>query len=380
MDTYDALSISDLRARDAKKWHQYPGDVLPLWVADMDFPIAQEIKEALASFALGNDYGYQLSAGRRELKPSLVKWLADNHNWQVEEDHIEAINGIVPGLYLASLSCTTPSEEVLIPTPIYPPFMKAAQNTHRHIHYVQMVEKERWELDLDALEDAVTDSTRLLMFCNPQNPTGRVFSREELESLAAFVLKHDLWIVSDELHADITYDHQHIPIASLGSDIAQRTLTLYGPTKPFNIAGLKVGFAISENPELLTRFKEKAEGLVGPPNTFGQVATIAAYTQGDKWLRDTLSYIKANRDFVAEYLAAELPQIGFKPPEGTYLAWLDFRNRGIEDLESFLLEQAKVGLNQGPSYGPGGEGFARLNLATSRAIVTEALERIRKAL
>ena len=237
-----------------------------------------------------------------------------------------------------------------------------------------------WRIDFEALEALVTPATRLFMLCNPQNPTGRVFTRGELERLADFVLKHRLWVVSDELHSDLVYEgFEHIPFASLGEEIAERTVTLFGPTKTFNIAGLKIGFLASQNKALLERVKGTGFGLVGAPNVVAQTATIAAYAEGDAWLNETLSYLKANRDYVADFVKRELPGVEHTAPEGTYLAWLDFRNLGLENPEAFLLEEAKVALNDGSWFGPGGEGFVRLNFATSRHIVRQTLERIRDA-
>ena len=266
-------------------------------------------------------------------------------------------------------------------SPIYGPFRMAVEETGRKPVYNPFVhDGAHWRIDFGALEASVTPATRLFMLCNPQNPTGRVFTRDELERLAEFVLKHRLWVVSDELHSDLVYaGHEHIPFASLSDDIAQRTITLFGPTKTFNIAGLKIGFLVSQNEALLKRVQSLAHGLVGAPNVVAQAATIAAYNEGDAWLKETLSYLQANRDFVADFVKRELPGVEHTSPEGTYLAWLDFRSLGLENPEAYLLEQAKVALNDGSWFGPGGEGFVRLNFATSRHIVQAALERIRDA-
>lgn len=363
------------------KWRQYPSDVLPLWVADMDFPVAEPIKQALRAYVDTDNFGYPPREGLPGLRESLQARLLDRYGWRAELDEVEPMSGIIVGLHLACLICASAGEEIIIQPPVYPPFISTILETGRIPLYNQLVQTPSgWEIDFDALERSVTPSTRLLMFCNPHNPTGRVFRRAELERLASFVLRHRLWVVSDELHSDLIYDgYEHIPFATISDEVAQRTVTLMGPTKTFNIAGLRIGFIISQNPALLARFKALA-GHLHAPNIFAQAATIAAYRDSSAWLQETLSYLDANRQFIASFLAQELPQVRLAPPEGTYLGWLDMRRLELgDDLYRFLLEDAKVGLNDGPRYGPGGEGFTRINFATSRAIVQEALIRIRDA-
>lgn len=380
---FDSLSEDDLRQKACVKWQQYPADVLPLWVADMDFPIADTIKTALSEHLAGNNFGYPPRGGLPGLKESLVRRLATRQGWQVETADIHLLGGIIPGLYLAALACASEGEEVIVQSPIYPPFMMAINDTRRVVRYNPLrFDGSQWEIDFEGLEELVTPATRLLMFCNPHNPSGRVFRREELERLAEFVLEHRLWVVSDELHSDLTYPgQQHIPFASLSDEVAQRTITLCGPTKTFNIAGLKIGFLIAQNPQLLERVKSIAGHLVSGPNVMAQAAAMAAYETSDDWLEQTINYLDGNRHFVSDFVEQELPQVRFAEPEGTYLAWLDFSGVTLDkDLNSFLLEDCKVGLNDGPAYGPGGEGFTRLNFATSRSILKEALMRIRNGL
>ena len=381
--SFKILETETLQQKASLKWQHYSEEVLPLWVADMDFPTAQPIQDALATFAKSNNLGYPSWEGLPGLKESVEARLIERYGWAVAPPQIHPLNGIVPGLYLACLAFAEPGEEVIVQTPIYPPFLSAVEETGRTPLYNPLVQHdEGWEIDFDGLEALVTPKTRLLMLCNPHNPTGRVFRLEEVERLADFALRHGLWVVSDELHSDLVYRGQrHTPIASLGREIGERTLTLFGPTKTFNIAGLKIGFAVSEGEEPLERFKEQARGLVGAPNVMAQAATIAAYTDGSAWLQGALEYLDENRKFIRTFLEEHLPEIGYTPPEGTYLAWLDFSRLGLGSrLDTFLLEEAKVGLNVGTLYGPGGEGFARLNFATSHSILKEALLRIRDTL
>ncbi len=379
--SYDTLSTSDLRQKDCAKWQRYGDEVLPLWVADMDFEIAEPIKKAVRSYVGTNNFGYPDAAGLPGLKEAVVERLSGRYGWNVAPEQVHLLNGIVTGLFLGVLACTSEGEDVVMQSPIYGPFRMAVEKTGRNPVYNPLVhDGARWRIDFEALDALVTPATRLFMLCNPQNPTGRVFTRGELERLAEFALKHRLWVVSDELHSDLVFDkHEHVPFASLSEEVAGRTVTLFGPTKTFNIAGLKIGFLVSQNEALLERVRAVALGLVGAPNVVAQTATMAAYREGDAWLNETLRYLKANRDYVADFVERELPLVKHTAPEGTYLAWLDFRGLGLENPEAFLLEEAKVALNDGTWFGPGGEGFVRLNFATSRHIVAAALERVRDA-
>jgi cystathionine beta-lyase len=379
---FDAISMETLKARQCNKWTRYGEDVLPLWVADMDFPTSDKIVAAMQARADSSNLGYPMGgytgAGEPGVAEAIIKRQAGYH-WQLEEEDIWLINGIVPGLFLGAMAFASPGEEIIMQTPIYPPFMYAVEKTGRTPVYNPMnFDGENWQIDFDALEALVTPSSRVFMLCNPHNPVGRVFRRDELEKLADFALRHRLWVISDELHCDLRFDgHEHIPFASLNEDIAQRTLTLFGPTKTFNIAGLKIGIAVSQNHALLARFQAAAPALITPPNVIAQAAIQAAFNEAGDWLESTLTYLDGNRHFVADFVKEHLPGVRYGGTEGTYLAWLDFNNLGLgENLETFLLETCKVGLNPGPSFGPGGEGFARLNFATTREVVSEALGRI----
>ncbi len=383
---FDSLSLETLQDKRCGKWQYYPKGVIPLWVADMDFPIADSIKKALHDYIDSDNIGYPERDGIPGLKETVAQRLKTRYNWNLEAKHIHHMSGIISGMYLGSLACTSEGEEIILQTPLYPPFSMATKDTKRvPVNNPLVWNGQSWEMDFDQLESLVTPATRMMMLCNPHNPTGRVFTRQELEKLADFALRHRLWILSDELHADLTYEQTHIPIASISPEIAQRTITLYGPTKAFNLAGLHIGFMISENTKLLERATHMVGYMLGFPNVPSQVATLAAYTQAEDWLIDTKNYLKANRDFIYDFLATEIPDIKHAKPQGTYLSWLDFRALGLNgdkaggELFTFLSEKAKVGLNDGPLYGAGGEGFSRINFATSRPILQEALNRIRDA-
>ena len=383
MTSFD-VTVKAMREKNCMKWTHYEGDVLPLWVADMDFPPADVITQALTERARSGNLGYPTgyATGEPGLRGALKTWLSERHGWQVAEDDIMPVHGIVPGLYLGALACASAGERVLLQTPIYPPFISAVNDTGRVAQYSPLVwSGSRWEMDLDGLEATITPETRLLMICNPHNPTGRVFERGELEALADIVLRHRLWVVSDELHSDLVYPgQQHIPFASLSDEIAERTITLLGPTKTFNIAGLKIGFIIAQNAALRDRLKRVGAGLVTPPNVMAQSAAKAAYTEGGAWLSGALEYLQSNRDRVTKFAETYLPEGRYQAPEGTYLAWLELNTLNLGESLYDKLLACGVGLNEGPPYGPGGAGFARLNFATSAAIVDEALERLKTGL
>ena len=383
MTSFD-VTLAAMREKNCMKWTYFDGDVLPLWVADMDFPPADVITQALTERARSGNLGYPAgyATGEPGLREALQGWLETRHSWKVDEDDITPVHGIVPGLYLGALACASAGEGVLLQSPLYPPFISAVNDTGRTAQYSPLVwSGSRWEMDLAGLEATITPETRLLMICNPHNPTGRVFERTELEALAEIVLRHRLWVVSDELHSDLVFPgQQHIPFASLSDEIAARTITLLGPTKTFNIAGLKIGFIITQNKALRDRLKLVGRGLVTPPNVMAQAAAKAAYTEGGAWLSGALEYLQNNRDRVTAFAETYLPEGRYSAPEGTYLAWLELNNLNLGDTLYEKLLACGVGLNEGPPYGPGGEGFARLNFATSAAIVDEALERLKTGL
>ncbi|GEM87461.1 MalY/PatB family protein [Meiothermus granaticius] len=362
------------------KWHLYPEDVLPLWVADMDFPIAPEITQALME-RLRYGIGYPKGQGDSLLLQAILTEQERKHGLKgLEPENLWLTSSVVPGIYATVLGLTSPGEEVLTLTPVYPPFLSAINDYGRIPKHSPMVRTPQgWEIDFEELERLVSPATRLLMLCNPQNPTGRVFRREELERLAEFALRHRLWVMSDELWANLVYEGPHIPIASLNGEIAARTVTLSGPCKTYNTAGLGGGVAISHNKALLERMKQATKGVMGHPNVMSMAMWRAGIESGQVWLQQTLERLRGNRDFLGDFLRTRLPQVGYVPPQGTYLALLDFTAFPFaKDVYQVMLKQAKVALNDGPPFGPGYQGYLRLNFATPREIVQEALERIAK--
>jgi len=375
---FDDVTLDQLRAKPLMKWRKYHPDVLPLWVADMDFPVAEPIRAALRAFADGDLYGYPAWTGLPGLHQAVVDRLERRFGWSVPVEAVWTIPGTVAGLFGAVKAFAARGDGVLATTPLYPPFRMATERQGRLFQAVDLAEREGgFRLDEQALDAAIDPSTRLLALCHPHNPTGRVFDRGELEALAARVLDHRLFVVSDELHADLNFGPRHIPFASLSPELTRRTVTLVGPTKAFNLAGLKIGFAIAEDPSVLERFKDAMFGFATSAPSVSQAGALAALRDSDDWLDDTLAYLLANRDRVVARVRDDLPGVRVHPPEATYLAWLDFSDTPLaHDPAGALLERARVALNDGPSFGAAGAGFARLNFATPRAVVDLALDRI----
>jgi cystathionine beta-lyase len=378
----ERLAEEVLRQRSGEKWQEYPPDVLPLWVADMDYPMAEPIRRRLQRALDVGDSGYPLHPRPTKLPALYAERALRRYGWRVEPRRVELISEVVQGMYVAITQFSEPGEGVIVQTPIYPPFLSAVRDLGRTLVENPLRQTaEGFALDLEGLRAAAARA-RILMLCNPHNPTGRVFRRDELEAIAAVAEQHDLVVVADEIHADLVYrGARHIPFASLSPEAEARTITLTAGSKAFNIAGLRVALAIFGSDALKRRFvafeRHLRGGLAGP----GILALEAAWSHADPWLDEVLAYLEANRDHVAAFVRAELPGVRHAAPEGTYLAWLDCRALGLAPSpQRFFLERAKVALSDGPSFGPPGEGFVRLNFATSRAILSRALEQLAKSL
>lgn len=372
------------RGTDSLKWQRY-GSALPLWVADMDFAAPEPVLEALHARVAHGVFGY--GAPPEELTETLCARMADRYGWAVAPEHIVYLPGLVSGLNVVCRAIGEPGDEVLVQTPVYPPFLAAPENQDRRLVTAELSAEHRnghlhYTFDDAAFAAAIGARTRLFILCHPHNPVGRAFSVDELNRLATLCERHDLTICSDEIHCDLLLDgRRHTPLAALAPDIAQRCITLMAPSKTFNIAGLGASFAVIQNSELRRRFKQAMRGIVPDANILGLSAALAAYRHGDNWLRALLDYLTANRDYLVEYVARHLPGIGSTVPEATYLAWLDCRGAAIPgNPHEFFLKQANVALNDGATFGPGGEGFVRLNFGCSRAMLAEGLERMRAAL
>jgi len=380
---FDALDLAQLRRRRGEKWRLYAPDVLPAWVAEMDFPLAEPVRRAVAEAVELEDLGYPLDPRPDELPACFAARMEQRFGWRIDPRRVEVIADVVQGVYVALGQCSAPGEGIVLQTPIYPPFLEAVAETGRRLVENPLVDRgDRYEIDLDALRAALGGGARVFVLCNPHNPTGRVFERAELEALAELASARDLVVVSDEIHADLVYQgRRHTPFASLAPEVEERTITLTSATKAFNIPGLRCAVAHFGSAELRRRFLGVPRHLRGGLGALGQAATLAAWREGDPWLDAVRAYLAGNRDRVARFVAAELPGVEHRAPEAGYLAWLDFRALCLAPTpQRFLLERARVALSAGERFGAPGQGFARLNFATSRALLDEILERVAKAL
>ncbi|WP_240741618.1 MalY/PatB family protein [Deinococcus sp. KSM4-11] len=384
-DARDHLDVTALRHPDSIKWTLYPPDVIPLWVADMDYPVAPAILAALQE-RLTRGLGYHQLRGDPELMPLLHAHLATQGLDDLPEDGIALQPGVVPGLYAAVHALTTPGEPVVTMVPIYHPFHLAITDLGRRVAGVPLREGEDgYEINWAAM-DAAARGSRLLMLCHPHNPTGRVWSAGELEKLRDLAIARDLFVVSDELHADLRFTGEAFEAFAADPRVRSRTITLTGPCKAYNTAGLGIGAMLSHNAGLVKRVRTSAGGLMGHEGALSVTMWRAALKEGGPWLADTVAYLHANRDFLIDYLRTNLPWVRAYTPEATYLAWLDLRDHPrVGDIQSFLLDEAKIAVHDGPVFAPEAQkaqyqGFIRVNFATSRALLTEALDRMTTAL
>lgn len=369
----------------SQKWHRYGDDVLPLWVADMDFVSPPAVLEALRARVDHGVFGYGQVPD--SLRDTLCAWSERHYGWCIEPDWQLWLPGVVPALHLASLALTEPGDGVLTITPIYPPFLRVAERTGRMPQQAAMAEPsapgDPWRLDLEALEAAITPRTRLLLWCHPHNPTGRVWTRDELAGLAELVERHDLIVVSDELHCDLLLDEgaRHVPLAAALPALAARTLTLWAPSKTFNLAGLTTACAVISDPTLRRRFATAAKGLTPDGNVLGLVAAEAAYAEGDPWRQALLEVLRGHRQTLVERVA-RWPGVVMSAPESTYLAWLDLRQSpalaGVDSPQQTLLQRAAVALSDGADFGA--PGLARLNFGTTATQLEAALARLDEVL
>ena len=387
---YDFDTLPPRRGTPNLKWNAYDADVLPMFVADMDFVSPQLVIDALREQVDSGLFGYPnliLHGDGIDLptfRDVIVDRMARRYQWLIQPQDIVFIPGVVVGTNIAVYALCAPGEAMLVQPPLYPPMLMAAAATQRGRVDAPLVQQSdgSYAIDWGGFESAITADTRMFLFCNPHNPTGRVFRRNELERMAEICLRHDLLIASDEIHSDLLFGGQrHIPTASLSPAIADRTVTLIAPSKTFNLPGLQCSIAIIQNPDLRQKFNTARHGLVPWVNLMGLIAGEAAYHHGHEWLDQVLVYLEDNRDFLHDFVQRDLPSIQMAKPEGTYLAWLDCRKAGIEGSPyQFFLDKARVALGDGTIFGPGGEGFVRLNFASPRSMLVDALERMKTAL
>ena len=381
---YDFDRVIERRSTNSNKWRKYPADVLPLWVADMDFASPEPVVRALRERVEHGVYGYGFEGP--EFAEVFVDRVQKRYGWTIGPEALVLIPGVIPGLNVACHALTAPGDGLLMQLPVYPPILRSPTNhgLSRDGAPLGRERDGRYVADLDAVRAAIHPRTRAFILCNPHNPVGRVFTREELAGMARICLERDIPIIADEIHCDLLFSGQrHVPIASLAPEIERRTITLMAPSKTFNLAGLKVSVAVIPDASLRERFMAaRGDYVQASVNILGYAAALAAYRDGQEWLDELMRYLEGNRDFLVDYVRRHLPGVSMPTPEGTYLAWLDCRSAGpaAADPFTFFLERAKVALNDGALFGAGGQGFVRLNFGTPRALLTEGLERMRRAL
>lgn len=358
-------------------------NVIPLWVADMDFATPKCIRDAVSERAKHEIYGYSL-------KPtgffnSIQNWLKNTHQWEIAKESILFSPGVVPGLVLSILTYTDPGDKIIVQTPVYFPFFQSIEGNGREMLINPLKEHEGYyEMDFEDLKSKIDSRTKMILLSSPHNPVGRVWKKEELEELVDICVAHDIIIVSDEIHADLVFKpNKHTPLASISERAKNQTLTFMAPSKTFNMAGLSTSFVIIENKILHQKYNETLSNYhLYMGNVFGNVASEAAYTHGAEWLEEMLVYTEKNIDFVEEYLKNNIPAIHFLKPEGTYLLWLDFKalKMNDEELKAFLVHKAEIGLNQGIIFGENGTGYMRMNVACPKSLLEKALLQLKEAI
>lgn len=383
---FDFDQIIDRRHTQSAKYKFYDPEVLPMWVADMDFRAPPDVIDAVRAQAEHGIYGYELVS--ENLLALIQERLERLYSWRVTPKDIIAIPGLVTGFNVAARAVCQPREAFLVQPPVYFPMLDVSKNTgllrqEAPLTAVANGHTLRYDSDFEAFEAAITDRTRLFLFCHPHNPVGKIFNRTELTRLADICLRHNLIICSDEIHSELLLGGaSHIPIATIAPEVAQRTITLIAPSKTFNTPGLFCGFAIIPNPDLRQQFQDICNQLVLHVASFGLTAAEAAFSPAtDEWLTALRAYLTANRDTLVDYVAEFFPGVRTTVPEATYLAWLDCRDLNLPETPfEFFLKHAKVALSDGATFGVGGEGCVRLNFACPRATLLQGLEQMRAAL
>jgi cystathionine beta-lyase len=354
-------------------------DVLPLWVADMDFAAPEAVTRALSERAAHPIYGYSFYPD--SLYDALLSWLKSRHHWLPERDSLMLVPGVVPSLFAAVQAFTQPNEGVIVQPPVYFPFFSAVETQQRRlIENPLRLENGGYHIDFEHLESCAAQGAKLLLLCSPHNPVGRVWTRAELHEILRIARQFDMTIFSDEIHADLVYaDACHTPLMTL-ANAQDKIITAVAPSKTFNIPGLGLSALIVTHAEQRAALQKVFDSLhISNTNPFSIAAFEAAYRGGGDWLDSLLIYLRGNRDFVAEYLAREMPKIRLTPAQGTFLLWLDCRELHLSDpqLREFFVRQAKVGMNPGTVFGTGGSGFMRMNIAAPRHVIATALARMR---
>jgi len=368
--------IIDRSNTSSSKWEKYAGrDIMPFWVADMDFPVPEFILDAIRARLEHEIIGY--TRVPQTLIQAFQSWLQRNYSWTVLEEWLVWLPGVVPGFNLAARAVAEPDSALMIPTPVYYPILAVPGNTGQQAQTVALVPdgNRRWCMDFDALQSTVSSNTRMLMFCNPQNPTGRVYGKAELAALADFALQHNLTLCSDEIHCPLVLDEQarHLPIASLSPEIADRTITLYAPTKTYNIPGLSCAVAVIPNADLRHNFRRAMADLVHSAGPLAFAASTAAFADESSYLPELRSYLRGNLALLREHAGARMAAL-----EGTYLAWIDMRDTSVAHRPGAYFEEHGLGLSDGAAFD--GAGFVRFNFGCPKSLLMQGLHRFDDAI
>ncbi|MDM5309433.1 MalY/PatB family protein [Peribacillus frigoritolerans] len=372
---------------DCEKWDDRKNqfgveDVTPMWVADMDFQSPNPVIEALRQRAEHGVFGYGLRSD--SYFESIVNWLNRRHQWSVKKEWITHSPGVIPALSLSIQSFTKQGDKIIIQPPVYHHFARVIQAAGREVVTNPLVLKNgHYSIDFEDLEAKIDEKVKMFILCSPHNPVGRVWSKDELTRLGQICRKHKILVVADEIHCDFVYHtHTHIPFASISEEFANHSITCIAPSKTFNLMGVQTSSIIIPNRQLRDRFNQELHTLsIGSPNIFGAVALEAAYRYGEEWLDQVLDYLQGNLEYSLSYFRKNIPEINVIQPEGTYLVWLDCRELRFSDkeLNEFMLQSARVAMNQGQIFGKEGEGFMRLNIACPRSMLQNALSGIENA-
>ena len=359
-------------------------DILPLWVADMDFKTAPPITEALIKACEHGIFGY--SDTKEDYFNAVHDWFLNHYHWNIERKWLVKTPGVVFAICMAIRAFTEKGDAILIQRPVYYPFSDSIIKNERLLINNALVNRNgTYEIDFVDFENKIVDNdVKLFILCNPHNPVGRVWTKEELLQLGDICMKHNVLVISDEIHADFIYPgYEHISFANLKSEYQSRTITCTSPSKTFNLAGLQVSNIIIPNPQLKSAFKlETAKTGFGELNSMGIIAGQVAYQYGEEWLNDLKQYLLENLNYLRTYLQEELPSIRLVEPEGTYLVWIDCRNLNLSDteLDSIISDKANLWLDHGPMFGPEGSGYQRINIACPREILKKALKQLKETL
>ncbi len=392
---YDFDRVVTRRDTDSMKWDTAgslfgDNDILPMWVADMDFPVAKPITDAIINRAGHQIFGYTLPG--KAVINAIVDRIQQKYGWGIDPQWIVFTPGVMPAVHAAIRAFTHPGDDIIIQGPVYYPFWSAVYDCGCQVANNQLrLINGHYEIDYNdlkskfALKDGMAPSAsraRMMILCSPHNPTGRVWSREELLRMGEIVIENGALMLSDEIHCELLFKGaKHTPFSSISTEFEQHSMVCMAPSKTFNLAGLNASIIIIPNEELRLRFNAARHGIVTRVNLFGLTAMEAAYRYGDEWLGQLLEYLQGNLDYLMAYFEQKIPKIEVVKPEGTYLVWLDCRKLGLDDAElrSFMRKKARVGLDDGYLFGPAGAGFQRINIACPRSILTEALEKIENA-